>query len=43
MYGNSKPPQSEKTPFAPNSPYAIAKLYAFGLLKLIEMHIAFCK
>ena len=33
MYGNSKPPQSEKTPFAPNSPYAIAKLYAFWITK----------
>jgi GDPmannose 4,6-dehydratase len=28
MFGNSSPPQSEKTPFAPRSPYACAKVYA---------------
>lgn len=28
MYGNSPAPQNEKTPFAPESPYAAAKLYA---------------
>jgi len=28
MYGASKPPQSEKTPFYPRSPYAVSKLYA---------------
>lgn len=28
MFGDSPPPQSEKTPFAPRSPYAAAKLYA---------------
>src|SRR5438552_1375237 len=28
MFGTSAPPQSEKTPFHPRSPYAIAKLYA---------------
>ena len=28
MFGASKPPQSEKTPFYPRSPYAAAKLYA---------------
>jgi GDPmannose 4,6-dehydratase len=28
MFGNSKPPQNEKTNFYPRSPYGIAKLYA---------------
>jgi GDPmannose 4,6-dehydratase len=28
MFGNSPAPQSEKTPFAPRSPYGAAKLYA---------------
>ena len=28
MFGASKPPQSEKTPFYPRSPYAAAKVYA---------------
>ena len=28
MFGKSKPPQNEKTPFYPRSPYAAAKLYA---------------
>jgi GDPmannose 4,6-dehydratase len=28
MFGDSKPPQSEKTNFYPRSPYAVAKLYA---------------
>jgi len=31
LYGNSKPPQSEVTPFAPRSPYAAAKLYAYWI------------
>lgn len=29
LYGSTPPPQSEKTPFHPRSPYAVAKLYAF--------------
>ncbi|MFL2889650.1 MAG: GDP-mannose 4,6-dehydratase [Pelagibacteraceae bacterium] len=29
IFGNTGIPQSEKTPFRPRSPYAIAKLYAF--------------
>ncbi len=29
MFGSSPPPQSEKTPFHPRSPYACAKVYAF--------------
>ncbi len=29
MFGSSPPPQSERTPFAPRSPYAAAKLYAY--------------
>jgi GDPmannose 4,6-dehydratase len=31
LYGNSPAPQSETTPFAPRSPYAAAKLYAFWI------------
>jgi GDPmannose 4,6-dehydratase len=32
LYGNSKEiPQSEKTPFAPRSPYGAAKLYAYWI------------
>jgi GDPmannose 4,6-dehydratase len=33
MYGNAKPPQNEKTPFAPISPYGTAKLYAHFITK----------
>jgi GDPmannose 4,6-dehydratase len=29
MFGASRPPQSEETPFRPRSPYAIAKVHAF--------------
>ena len=29
IFGNTEIPQSEKTPFRPRSPYAIAKLYAY--------------
>lgn len=29
MYGDSPPPQNEKTPFNPRSPYAVSKLTAF--------------
>jgi GDPmannose 4,6-dehydratase len=31
LYGNSRPPQNETTPFAPRSPYAAAKLYAYWI------------
>jgi GDPmannose 4,6-dehydratase len=31
LYGNSPAPQSETTPFAPRSPYAAAKLYAYWI------------
>jgi GDPmannose 4,6-dehydratase len=31
LYGNSPAPQSEATPFAPRSPYAAAKLYAYWI------------
>jgi GDPmannose 4,6-dehydratase len=34
MFGNSKPPQSEKTIFRPNSPYAAAKLYAHEITRI---------
>ncbi len=29
MFGDSPPPQNEQTPFRPNSPYAISKLYSY--------------
>ena len=29
LYGNTAPPQNETSPFAPRSPYAAAKLYAY--------------
>jgi GDPmannose 4,6-dehydratase len=32
LFGNSQPPQSETTPFAPRSPYGCAKLYAYSLV-----------
>ncbi len=31
MFGSSAPPQNEKTPFKPRSPYAIAKLYGYWM------------
>ncbi len=31
MFGNTPPPQSEKTPFKPRSPYAISKVYAYSI------------
>ena len=31
MFGNSPPPQNEKTVFGPRSPYAAAKLYAYWM------------
>ncbi|MCS7000202.1 MAG: GDP-mannose 4,6-dehydratase [Bacteroidota bacterium] len=31
MFGAAPPPQNEHTPFAPQSPYAIAKLYAYWM------------
>lgn len=31
LFGASKPPQSETTPFKPRSPYAAAKLYAYWI------------
>jgi GDPmannose 4,6-dehydratase len=31
LYGNTPPPQSESTPFAPRSPYGAAKLYAYWI------------
>lgn len=34
LYGNAtETPQSEKTPFYPKSPYGVAKLYAFWIVK----------
>ncbi len=33
MYGGSEPPQNEKTPFEPRSPYAAAKAYAYWITR----------
>ena len=33
MFGAAPPPQSEATPFQPQSPYAAAKVYAFFIVK----------
>ena len=33
MFGAAKPPQSENTPFQPQSPYACAKVYAYWMVK----------
>jgi len=33
MFGASKPPQGETTPFYPRSPYGVAKLYAYWIVK----------
>jgi len=32
MFGSSKPPQNEHTPFKPRSPYACAKVYAYWMV-----------
>ena len=32
LFGSSAPPQNEKTPFIPQSPYAVAKLYAYWVV-----------
>jgi len=32
MFGASRPPQREDTPFKPRSPYACAKVYAYGMV-----------
>jgi len=31
LFGSSPPPQNEKTPFQPRSPYAVAKLFSFWM------------
>jgi len=33
MFGAARPPQSETTPFQPQSPYAAAKVYAYWLVR----------
>ncbi len=33
MFGGAPPPQSEKTPFEPRSPYAAAKVYAYWVTR----------
>jgi GDPmannose 4,6-dehydratase len=33
MFGDSAPPQNEDTPFRPRSPYAVAKVYAFWMVR----------
>lgn len=34
MFGSSPPPQNEKTPFSPQSPYGAAKLFAYNMTSL---------
>ena len=34
MFGSTKPPQSEKSLFAPQSPYAAGKLYSYWITKI---------
>jgi GDPmannose 4,6-dehydratase len=33
MFGSAPPPQNEQTPFAPRSPYAAAKVYAYWMTR----------
>ena len=33
MFGGAKPPQNEKTPFEPRSPYAAAKVYSYWVAR----------
>lgn len=33
MFGAARPPQSESTPFEPQSPYAVAKVYAYWVTR----------
>jgi GDPmannose 4,6-dehydratase len=33
LYGSSPPPQNEETPMQPRSPYAVAKLYAYWMVR----------
>ena len=33
LYGSSPPPQNEDTPMRPRSPYAVAKLYAYWMVR----------
>lgn len=33
MFGSSPPPQNEKTPFSPRSPYGVAKVFAYHTTK----------
>ena len=33
LFGNSKPPQSEASPFSPQSPYATSKLFAYWITR----------
>ena len=33
LYGSTPPPQAEKSPFAPQSPYAAAKLYSYWVVR----------
>ncbi len=34
MFGSSLPPQDEKTPFSPRSPYACAKIFSYHIARL---------
>lgn len=41
MFGNAPTPQNETTPFAPCSPYAAAKLYAYGMTQIYRKAYGF--
>ena len=41
MFGNIKPPQSEKSRFEPESPYGTAKVFGYWITKIIGMHMVF--
>jgi GDPmannose 4,6-dehydratase len=34
LFGDAPPPQNERTPLSPRSPYAVAKLYSYWMVKL---------
>jgi len=43
MFGSSPPPQNEKTPFHPRSPYAVAKVYSYwSTINYRESYNMFC-
>ncbi len=39
MFGAAKPPQNEETPFEPQSPYAVAKVYAYWMTRQLPARL----